>query len=60
MRFQDAYDTYEWEDPGFEEAYQIFASCAEGSEGYDVAQAIDMIREGKFLEAAELLATIRP
>ena len=31
MRFQDAYDTYEWEDPGFEEAYQIFASCAEGS-----------------------------
>lgn len=57
MRFQDAYDTYEWEDPGFEEAYQIFASCAEGSEGYDVAQAIDMIREGKFLEAAELLKT---
>lgn len=55
MAFQEAYQTYEFDDPGFEEAYQIFMTCSEGSAGYEVAQAIDMIRTGKFLEAAEIL-----
>lgn len=55
MEFTFAYETYDWDDPGFATAYEIFASCAEGSAGYEVAQAIDMIRTGKFLEAAEIL-----
>lgn len=55
MEFTFAYETYDWDDPGFGTAYEIFASCPEGSEGYDVAQGIDLIREGKFLEGAELL-----
>lgn len=56
MTFQEAYETYDWEDPGFETAYQIFASCSEGSAGNEVAQAIDWIRSANYMEAGEILA----
>lgn len=53
--WQYAYDNYDLEDPGLEEAYQLFASCSENSPGWEIAKAIDMIRAGEYEDSIPIL-----
>ena len=50
-----AEETRDREDPGLEEAYQIFLSCSEGSAGHEIGLAIGMIREGAYVDGVNIL-----